>query len=99
MIHWQYDDKKGGRNMDMKEVMKQSQEAIAGADVAPEQELGDCKYCGGKAYIYSRDGRNFEGVPGYIATVKCARCLISIFAFSTSRKKAEIIARDRWNGK
>lgn len=68
-------------------------------DEKKKPALRYCRYCAGEAVIYTRDGRNFEGMPGFIATVRCQRCLVSITAFSSSRKAAEIIVRDRWNGK
>ena len=67
-------------------------------DEKKKPALRYCRYCAGEAVLYTRDGRNFEGMPGYIATVRCQRCLVSITAFSSSRRAAEIIVRDRWNG-
>lgn len=88
--------------MDLRETMERSQEAIAGQaggrqDEAKKTELEPCKYCGGEAVIFVTDGRNFEGAPGFVATAKCRRCLMSTTAFSADKKYALRIVADRWN--
>lgn len=69
----------------------------AGRQAAKKTELEPCKYCGGEAVIFVTDGRNFEGAPGFVATSKCRRCLMSTTAFSSDRKYAIRIVTDRWN--
>lgn len=92
--------------MNISEIMKQSQEAIAGTADTPspracgdpllpqkgrqEQELRECRYC-------VHEGRNFEGVKGFIATVQCRECGISVNAFASDEKGAKIQAVARWN--
>ena len=87
--------------MDMRDVMRNSQDAIAGEQNEQKEQniqLRKCRYCGGDAMMFCRDGRNFEGIPGFIATAKCKRCMVTVSGFASCRRRAEIVARDRWNG-
>ena len=63
-----------------------------------------CHYCGHEPREYVRadvnfDGArdvNFDGARGFVATVRCTGCGISVFAFGSDIRSALIMARSYW---
>ena len=45
---------------------------------------------------YVRADVNFDGASGFVATVRCTGCGISVFAFGSDIRSALIMARSYW---
>lgn len=55
-----------------------------------------CRYCGSEAREFVRADRNFRGDEGFIATVKCTGCGVSVFAFGPDIRSALVMAKSYW---
>lgn len=55
-----------------------------------------CHYCGHDPREYVRADVNFDGANGFVATVRCTGCGISVFAFGPDIRSALIMARSYW---
>lgn len=60
------------------------------------QKLRVCRYCGAEAKVRVSTGRNFNGDMGFVGTVKCTGCYISVSAFGEDARSASVMARSYW---
>lgn len=55
-----------------------------------------CHYCGQEAREYVRADSNFSGDKGFVATIRCTGCGISVFAFGLDIRSALVMAKSYW---
>ena len=56
-----------------------------------------CRYCGGKAALYLRADKNFNGTKnGFVATMRCQGCGAAVMAFGIDRRSAAVMCRSYW---
>ena len=60
------------------------------------ETLRKCRYCGERPDVYIRADRNYAGTKGFISTVRCPGCYVSVFAFGLDRRSAEIMSKCYW---
>lgn len=73
-----------------------SPEVINRIEKSLPQTLRKCRYCGEGAEEYVRADRNYDGTRGYIATVRCTGCGVSVFAFGLDIRLALVMAKSYW---
>lgn len=73
-----------------------SPEVIDKIEKSLPEKLRPCRYCGSEAREYVRDGRNFRGDEGFVATVRCKGCNTSVMAFGQSERSALVMAKSYW---
>ena len=73
-----------------------SPEVIDKIEKALPEVLRNCRYCEGLPVLHVRKDRNSDGEKGYIATVRCKCCGVSVFAFGTDERSAKVMARHYW---
>lgn len=59
-------------------------------------ELKKCRYCGGTPAQHTREDINVIGIKGFVSTIRCPNCLVSVSAFGGYPKSAEIQAKSYW---
>ena len=60
------------------------------------QKLRACRYCGADPQVRVSTGRSFNGDMGFVGTVKCTGCYISVSAFEESARGASVMASSYW---
>ena len=58
--------------------------------------LRKCRYCGESPEVYTRADRNYDGTEGFVSTVKCSGCGVSVFAFGLDERRALVMSRCYW---
>lgn len=73
-----------------------SEKVIDETEKSLPEEMRKCRYCRGDPVLYTRRDRSYEGIEGFVATVRCKCCGTLVFAFGLTKRAAKVMARSYW---
>lgn len=79
-----------------RDIKMKSPEVIDKIEKTLPKQPRRCHYCGHEPREYVRADVNFDGASGFVATMRCTGCGISVFAFGSDIRSALIMAKSYW---